>query len=82
MKTYTKPIVLVERFSLSETLASCNTYRVNLKDAQCILDSGCPDEWKVLAMTGYFMDGYCRPGMQPDEGAVCYITSANMAFTS
>ncbi len=81
MKTYTKPIVLVERFSLSETLASCNTYRVNFKTAQCILDSDCPDKWKELAMISYFMEGYCE-GPQPDEGAVCYITSANMAFTS
>lgn len=81
MKTYTKPAVLVERFSLSETLASCNTYRVNYKSDDCILRSNCPDEWKVLAMNGYFMDGYCKGG-QPDEGAVCYITSANMAFTS
>lgn len=81
MKTYTKPIVLVERFSLSETLASCNTYRVNFKSAQCILDSDCPKEWKELAWNTYFMDGYCE-GPQPDEGAVCYFTSTNMAFTS
>lgn len=82
MKTYTKPIVLVERFSLSETLASCNTYRVNFKDAQCILDSDCPDKWKEFAIGGYFMNGYCGEGQQPDEGAVCYLTMANMAFTS
>lgn len=81
MKKYEKPAVLVERFSLSETLASCNTYRVNFKSDQCILDSDCPKEWKELAMNFYFMDGYCV-GPQPDEGAVCYITSANMAFTS
>lgn len=83
MKKYEKPAVLVERFSLSESLANCSAYRVNFMDTQCVLDrqDSLPPEMIFLATHGYFMtvDG-CT--YRPTEGAVCYQTSANMAFTS
>lgn len=86
MKKYEKPAVLVERFSLSESLANCSTYRVNFLDANCVTarQDSLPPEMVYLATNGYFMSGYgCDdPNKRPTDGAVCYVTSANMAFTS
>lgn len=85
MKKYEKPAVLVERFSLSESLASCSTYRVNFLDANCVTarEDSLPPEMIYLATSGYFMSGYgCEPDKRPTDGAVCYFTSTNMAFTS
>lgn len=85
MKKYEKPAVLVERFSLSESLANCSTYRVNFMDAQCVLSrmDSLPQPMVDLAASGYFMSGDgCLPDHTPTDGAVCYFTSTNMAFTS
>lgn len=85
MKKYEKPAVLVERFSLSESLANCSTYRVNFLDANCVAarQDSLPPEMVFLAASGYFMSGDgCRPENRPTDGAVCYFTSTNMAFTS
>lgn len=82
MKTYTKPAVLVERFSLTESLANCNAMRLNFMDPNCVLKSSdATVEMKGLAMRGFFMtSGGCPE--QASDGAICFLTSANMAFTS
>lgn len=85
MKKYKKPAVLVERFSLSESLANCSTYRVNFMDTKCVLDrqDSLPPDMIYLASNGYFMSGSgCDINKRPTDGAVCYYTSTNMAFTS
>lgn len=87
MKKYEKPAVLVERFSLSESLANCSAYRVNFLDANCVTarQDSLPPEMVFLATSGYFMNGSgCDKDLrqQATEGAVCYFTSTNMAFTS
>ena len=87
MKKYEKPAVLVERFSLSESLANCGAYRVNFLDSNCVLgrQDSLPPEMVYLAQSGYFMSGNgCDKDLrqQATEGAVCYFTSTNMAFTS
>lgn len=82
MKTYTKPAVLVERFSVTESLANCNAMRLNFMDTKCVLDSpNATDEMKGLALMGFFMTSGGCP-QQATDGALCFITSANMAFTS
>ena len=82
MKTYTKPAVLVERFSVTESLANCNAMRLNFMDPNCVLKSpNATEEMKGLAQIGYFMTSGGCP-QQATDGALCFITSANLAFTS
>lgn len=82
MKKYTKPMLMVERFQLSQALASCSALKINSMDINCVLtDSSVPDEMKNLALVGFFMqEGGCP--RQATDGAICYLTSTNMAFTS
>lgn len=82
MKTYTKPAVLVECFSVTESLANCNAMRLNFMDPNCVLKSpNATDEMKGLAQIGYFMTSGGCP-QQASDGALCFLTSTNMAFTS
>lgn len=82
MKKYTKPVLIVERFELTQHIASCGTFKINLMGVQCVLNAkDIPSEMKDLAMVGFFTsDGGCP--RQATDGAVCINASVNMAFTS
>ncbi len=82
MKKYTKPMLAVERFELTQHIASCGSIKINSLGIDCILSaSDAPSELKDLALVGFFMrDGGCP--RQATDGAICINTSANMAFTS
>ena len=82
-KAYQKPMVVVENYQLTQSIASCGNI-VSLYDSGCILTSGLPSQWKDFATLGYFMEGYCDyffVGMDKFDG-VCYHTNAGNPFNS
>lgn len=81
MKKYQKPCIAVERFSLTQHIASCGGVKIGFYDSNCVLtDPDAPTEMRDLAGIGYFMGGHCEQA--GSEGAICVNTSTNMAFTS
>lgn len=85
-KKYESPRVAVERFTLTQHLASCSGIRINSTGIECVLrDSDATPGMTDLAYRGYFMDTTgCeeRPVGMDNYDGVCYNTSSNMAFTS
>lgn len=82
-KMYRKPQLLVERFELTQHLASC-AISINAVDIGCVLNSQqATFEMKDLAIQGYFAAGCPR---QPVAGApyitFCYLTADGLAFGS
>lgn len=81
MKQYTKPMIAVERFALTQQIASCGAMKINSMDMNCVLSAAdAPSEMKDLALVGFFMEGACP--RTATDGAICFNTSTNMAFTS
>lgn len=82
MRAYTKPEIMVERFCLSQAITSCGGIKIGFMDTNCVLaDDDAPAEMKDLAGVGFFLsEGGCYD--HANDGAICYNTSANMAFTS
>ncbi len=91
-KPYVSPVIEVERFVLTQAIASCHkSMIISSHDGACIEDSNLPYHWKDIAASGYFWtdcgemltveaeDMY--QDLYGDDG-VCYHTNANMAFTS
>lgn len=81
---YEKPMVAVDRYELSQSIAGC-IISVGLTDSACfLLDNDVPPQMKELAATGWFVDGGCM--YQSTEGTsydgVCIHTQANGALTS
>lgn len=89
-KTYTKPLLAVEHYELTQTIASCAT-KIGFLNSECVMkDPDAPDQMKDLANVGFFMQSTAssKPGcstygtgMDGYDG-VCYHTSANTAFNS
>ena len=83
-KKYERPVIEMERFQLSQQISSCGAIRINLANAECVLESAsATDEMKSLAHVGFFMDG-CKlqaTGMEDNDG-VCVMTNVNVAFSS
>ncbi len=83
---YTKPMVEIERFRLTQQLTGCSFLKIGSGDYICIMkDPDAPDEMKRLARVGYFVDNTsCTKShaMVSDYIGICWNTSINMAFTS
>lgn len=84
-KHYEKPLVAIEYFELTQTIASCNI-KIGFLDSACVRnDPDATSEMKNLAMQFYFTSGYCGKvpnfGTTPEDG-VCYHTNLNSAFNS
>ena len=84
-KHYEKPLVAIEYFELTQTIASCNI-KIGFLDSACVRnDPDATSEMKNLAMQFYFASGTCAksygPGANPNDG-VCYHTNLNAAFNS
>ena len=82
-KAYRSPQILVERFELTQHLASC-AISINAQDIGCVLGSSdATAEMKDLAIQGYFAMDCIR---QPIAGApyitFCYLTADGLAFGS
>ena len=83
-KPYGSPKIAIERFVLTQHLASCYGIKISLLDMGCVLnDPDAPPFMKDMAAFGVFMDGCAAPptGMDQEDG-VCYNTSVLMAFSS
>ena len=79
---YEKPMVAVDRYELSQSIAGC-VINVNFTDSVCFLTSNVPDMIKELASSGWFVEGcafFAQDGASFD--GVCIHTSANAALTS
>lgn len=85
---YEKPMVAVERYALSQSIASC-AVKVGINGSnQCIIDNGqsLGGMWSMAYAAGYFasVTGGCQniANIGQDFGGVCYHTQANAAFVS
>lgn len=83
-KQYKSPELLVERFELTQHLASCGI-SLNAIEIACVLNSAsATPEMKDLAIQGYFAEGCPRqPVIGPDNYAsFCYVTASGLTFGS
>lgn len=85
-KHYEKPLVAIEYFELTQTIASCNI-KIGFLDRLCVLqDPDTPGSMRDMAKNFYFTSGAdgCMKSVvsgSTDDG-ICYHTSANSAFNS
>ncbi len=83
-KPYGSPKIAIERFVLTQHLASCSGIKISLLDMDCVSkDPDAPPFMKDMAEFGVFMDGCAAPptGLDQEDG-ICYNTSVIMAFSS
>lgn len=81
---YEKPMVAVDRYELSQSIAGCGGVKVNLADSACFLnDPDVPDIMKSYAVNGWFVSGctYTVVSGQDFDG-ICYNTQAGGALGS
>lgn len=85
-KQYQKPMLAVEYFELTQSVAACVGIRIHHADADCIAkDPDATDVMKDFALSGFFLGNACTlPFYAGDTGmdGSCYHTSINSAFTS
>lgn len=81
-----KPLVAVERYELTQAIASCTT-KIGFLDSGCVKDD--PDatsQMKNLAWSNWFVDAKNCPEGYPEGmdkyDSICYHTNANAAFNS
>lgn len=84
-RSYVKPMIAVEHYALSQTIASCVT-KIGFLDSECVQkDPDASDKMKDLAWSGFFTEqgscGMYAVGMD-DYDSICYHTNANAAFSS
>lgn len=82
-KTYEKPMLAVEYYQLTQTIASCAT-KIGMLDSNCVKkDPDATPQMKDLAYSGFFIEkcDLSASGMDGLDG-ICYHTNANAAFSS
>lgn len=83
-KHYERPLLLVERFELTQKLSNCSLL-IGLNDSACVLkDEDSTFMMKDLALQQFFNADACvlHPiGMEGDDG-LCYHINVNMVFSS
>ena len=83
-KQYEKPMLAVEYYMLSQSIAACIT-KIGFLDSGCVIkDPDATKKMKDLADIGYFADGACTtpPYNMDDYDSICYHTNVNAAFNS
>lgn len=83
-KQYEKPMLAVEYYQLSQSIAACVT-KIGFQNSDCVKnDSDATNEMKDLAWVGYFVQGSCdvSPDGMDDYDSICYHTNASAAFNS
>lgn len=83
---YEKPAMAIERYELTQAIASC-AVKIGFMNSECVEhDADAPKGMKDLAAVGYFVDTpiNCakRATATPFEDGVCYHTSAALTFNS
>lgn len=83
-KAYAKPMLLVERFELTQRLTNCSVM-IGFQNEGCVIDDD-DASWhmKDLALMGYFQAGACAdyPKHSDADQGMCWHTSVNLAFSS
>ena len=83
-KQYEKPMLAVEYYMLSQSIAACAT-KIGFQNSECVIkDTDATNKMKDLAYDNYFVEGACSayPIGMADYDSICYHTNANAAFTS
>lgn len=83
-KQYQKPMIAVEHYELTQSIASCSI-KIGFLDSICVIkDSDSTPEMRDLAMNFMFTSGKCVNDaiIGSDEDGVCYHTNINAAFSS
>lgn len=82
---YEKPMVAVERYELSQAIASCVIKIGPNGSNSCIrTDPDTPDEMRSWAINTWFSDSTCTLTVSTGQtfDGICYHTQANAAFQS
>ena len=84
-KKYVAPVITVEHYELTQTIANCKT-KIGFGDAKCVWqDSDSTPELKTVAQMYFTNSSLCidvpTTGQEIADG-ICYHTNANSAFTS
>ena len=81
-KQYEKPMLAVEYYQLSQSIAACAT-KIGFLNSECVVkDPDATNKMKDLAYSDYFVECIESPtGMDKDD-SICYHTNANAAFNS
>ncbi len=81
--TYEKPLLAVEYFAMTQSVASCDT-KIGSTDTACIVaDGDATSQMKDLALGGFFIENCSISASGADENdGICYHTNANAAFKS
>lgn len=82
---YEKPLIAVENYMLSQTIADCGT-KIGFSNSYCILTDSDADKYpgiKSLAAIGYFTDA-CdfQANIKDPYDGICYHGQAATLFTS
>ncbi len=81
---YEKPLIAVEHYELSQTIATC-MIQIGMNDSLCVLkDEDATSQMKAFAANQWFVQGSCLEyplGGQQYDGW-CYHTNANAMFNS
>ena len=83
-KQYEKPMLAVEYYQLSQSIAACVT-KIGFLDSECVKkDPDATNKMKDLAWSDYFAEGNCSafPVGMDEYDSICYHTNANAAFNS
>lgn len=83
-KQYEKPMLAVEYYMLSQSIAACAT-KIGFLDSACVKnDPDATSQMRDLAWSGYFVQGSCEeyPEGMDNYDSICYHTNANAAFNS
>lgn len=82
---YEKPMMAIERYELTQTIASCAT-KIGFLSSECVKnDPDATNQMKDLAWSGFFTDvNNCDdyPEGMDEFDSICYHTNANAAFSS
>lgn len=84
-KKYTAPMISIEHYELTQSIASCET-KIGFLSSDCVKkDPESTDKMKDLAWSGFFTDstncGAYPEGMDKSD-SICYHTNASAAFNS
>ena len=83
-KNYEKPLVAIEHYMLTQSIASCNI-NIDFLDSRCVLeDPDSTNQMRNLAMMNYFTSGACSFSVNNGDNGdgICYHTNVNAAFNS
>lgn len=84
-KRYVTPIITVEHYELTQSIAACKT-KIGFLDSDCVKnDPDATNQMKDLAWSGFFTDFQScveYPKGWDEFDKICYHTNANAAFNS